>query len=138
MTDTNSAAVAEGQTRSALEAETIGAGSNPAGGTISDIEYITADLWSADRPHLPCGVRGWLVIGIGRKYVHLFSPASLESVRMPCDEYDALPGAQGRDFDPAGMIARIEAARGGRRKYGMFDGGRAADKALTLLREVKP
>lgn len=114
------------------------AGEAPAPGTATapapDIEYITADLWSPQHKDRPCGVRGWLVIGIGRKWVHLFAPASLAAVKIAIDEFDALPRVQSVAFDPAAMARRIDDLRANRRKYGMHDGGRAADKALSLLR----
>lgn len=105
---------------------------------MADIDYIHADLWSAARKDFPCGRRGWFVIE-GDKWATLFSPASLETVRLPIEEYDALE-AELSPFDRARMIERLEAniALADRHRF-KFSQSNAA-KVLTFLKgeEMEP
>lgn len=97
------------------------------------MDYILADLHHAKRrPTFPCGARGWLVVSEGSKWVVLFSPASLETVRLPVDDYDDLK-ADRYEYDPAVMAARIRANQTVMRRYEKGDGGRTAERVLAEL-----
>lgn len=138
------ATMAEGQTQAHLEARTeIRPGSSPGRGTI-DLEYVTADLCGdasgltltemKKRRRWPQGKRGYLVISTGDAWATLFSPVSLRSYRVPSREYETMRGLENHDFDAPAMLARIEANRASAIKYGRYDGGRNAARAIDSLR----
>jgi hypothetical protein len=109
--------------------------SDPGGLSPGRAEYIFADIWDElpGRSHCPMGFRGWLVLTIGDKWVRLFSPVSLDTYRLKVDEFDGLKRLEGKTYNPAAMLSRIQERRELCRHHGMFDGGRAADEAEALF-----
>lgn len=88
------------------------------------MDYVTADLWSPNRPAMPIGKRPWLVLHEGHGIV-LLSPNTLELVRLSVEQYEQL-GADPEPFNPLRVAERLRANRHFAEKYGYITTGGVA------------
>jgi hypothetical protein len=103
---------------------------DPEGVPLTAIDYIFADI--SECGSFPQGYRGWIVLTIGQKWVRLFSPALLSCHRLTLDQYDGLRPLEGLTYNTLGMLEKLRQRREVARKYGMYDGGKAADEAEVM------
>jgi len=98
---------------------------------------LLIDIHLADEfPTIGAGHRRF-VTWTGRKNAYLFHPPSLLTLTVPKAVLEKLRPREVKDYAPRALIKSIKRNRKTREGLGMFDGGRSADKALDVLREVK-
>lgn len=97
--------------------------------------YVEIKLQDELHPEIKTGLRRF-VVWSGRKFVYLFYPATLQTVKLKINEYSLLHSSQVVDFNPVTVRKIIRRNRKQRQALGQFDGGANAKQALKVLKEA--
>ena len=92
---------------------------------------MIVELWMDDR-RVGCGLRRYVVLQVGRKWVRLFHAPTLQTIPMPKSEFErhARPAVGAKPKAVRRIIrANVQQAQ----RLGLWDGGKAAKEALRAL-----